>query len=262
MKKLLVFLLMMITGLTLYGCTEITYESVHDSYETYIASYDGDYQELMDIYNVVNTQWVKATILINSYIETLNFSSKGSGFIYAEDDIYYYALTNSHVVGGNMTYNHYIEVTDMSGKDYYGTLIAYDTDYDLAVIRFLKGNNNLAYFEFAHVNPELSTRVIIMGHPFGQLNGITLGYYVDFTTTSLSDQSIGTIDFQVLKLDAPVEPGSSGSVVINELFQTIGVVFAGSYNDESNFSDFSYAIPVEQVLTFMDQHSLEVGDIS
>lgn len=263
MKKTLVFLMILIITLTLTGCVEITYEGVYDSYQSYLDDNNDDYDQLMSFYNELNTEWIKGTITVKSIITELDFSSVGTGFIYAEDEDYYYALTNSHVIGGGIYYQHIIHALDLTGLSYDATLIAYDTDYDLAAIKFLKGDNDLLYIPFAEHSPEYRDYVSVLGHPDGQVNGLMIGYYLDMTTLSLSAQSIGTVDFSVLKLTVPVQPGSSGSVVMNMNYEAVGVLFAGSYGDETDiFTTYSFAIPVEKVKEFLDDQTLEAGDLS
>lgn len=261
MKKILSLWLILMFSMTLYSCVEITYEGVYQTYESYLEDHSDDYESLMTFYNTLTTMTIKGTVTIKSTVEVLDYSAIGSGFIYLEDDTHYYALTNSHVVGANLTFNHSIQVTDITGDIYPGTLIAFETDYDIAVIQFAK-EKTLPVFEFALANVDHRVNVFVLGHPDGQINGLMMGEYLDMTTVSLSEQSIGTVDFQVLKLNVPVQPGSSGSVVINEDYLVVGMVFAGSYNDHSQVTTYSYAIPVEKILEYLEAQDLMAGNPS
>lgn len=262
MKKILSIIGLFLLGVSLVGCEPVTYESVQEDYTNYLEQHNDAYESIMLFYNELNNEWIKGVITVKSAIGSLDYSAVGSGFIYAEDENYYYALTNSHVIGGDMRFNHIIKAIDAYGVSYDASLIAYETDYDLATIRFSKGSNDLLYIPFSLVNPEYRDIVSVLGHPNGQVNAINIGYYTDLTTVSLSDQAIGTVRFPVLRLDVPVEPGSSGSVVMNEDYQVVGVVFAGSYDDDSSIATRSFAIPIEKVYEYLEDNDLMAGDLS
>ncbi len=262
MKKTILFILTILISLSLVSCKPVTYDELRNEYITFIDEHRMDYDMLMDIYNTMSYDLVYATITVTNVIEELDYSAIGSGVIYDEDASYYYALTNSHVIGADKTYLHHIEVTLANGVKKDATLMAFDITYDLAVIRFSKSDVEAVVIEMASENPSTNTIVMVLGHPDGQVNAMTIGYYEDNVNLELTAGSIGQIEFDVFKLSAPVQSGSSGSVAINESYRMIGLIFAGDLNSDDIFSSFSYAIPIEKIYEFLTENELSVGDHS
>ncbi len=254
----------MLSSLSLYSCRAKTYEEIYETYESYVSSSLDDYQALMTIYNEMTTTWIKTSFMINCVISTLDFYASGSGVVIASDDTHYYVLTNSHVIGGEhlIDYQHSISAIDINGTSYQATLVVADDDYDLAMIKFTKGLTVYPEIVFANKNPDHKINVVVLGHPDRQVNAMTIGYYLGMTTIDLDEQSVGSVTIPVLKLDAPVQAGSSGSLVINTDFQMIGIIFAGNFSNQSHETQYAYAIPIESVQAFLDQQALEVGDPS
>ena len=96
--------------------------------------------------NTIETETILANVRIEAsfYASTrgrynLLGSSIGSGVIIKSEVIrnklYYYALTNNHVIYNNYSYANYI-VEDVYENEYQGTLIYSLNTYDLALIRF------------------------------------------------------------------------------------------------------------------------------
>ena len=260
MRKLLILSVILCSGVLFYGCQAKTYEDAYETYASYIADSQDTYEDLLTTYNEMTTTWIKTSVMINNVIDTLDFSASGSGVIIFDDDTYYYVLTNSHVIGGEhlLDYQHDITVIDMTGLTYSASLVAMDDDFDLAVIQFMKTQVVYPEIVLANSNPDHAINVAVLGHPNRQVNAITVGKYLDMTTVDLDDQSIGEVTFPVMKLDVPVQAGSSGSLVMNEEHQMIGLIFAGNFYNGSNATLYSYAIPIESIHAFLNQNS--IGD--
>ncbi len=256
MKRLLFIMMLFVLTLSLVACEPATYDDVFSAYQTYLTDHSSDYDDLMETYNTINQDIVYATVTVKNYIAELSFSSIGSGVIFDEDDTSYYVMTNSHVIGGDSSYIHAISIIDIEGTSYDGTLIAYETSYDLAVVKFTKTEKTLRVMDMAMENLNRRTPIIVLGHPDGQVNAITLGYFIEMTEISMSDSSIGQIDFEVYRLDSPVQPGSSGSVVINESYQMVGLIFAGNFDEDDGQTNYAYAIPIESVYEFLELHPI------
>lgn len=178
-----------------------------------------------------------------------------------EDEFYYYALTNNHVVyyagSSSVTYT----VSDYFGNDYSATKVVSSSDYDLAVVRFRKSTEVLDVIEFATENAPIDSKLAVLGYPSFQINAITLGVVRDYAAIVIesSDSEVINVSFNVLVSDAPVKSGSSGSVVINEHYQLAGIVYAGNFSNSSDTSQFSFAIPLEKVLEFLEAVGINVG---
>ena len=64
------------------------------------------------------------------------------------------------------------------------------------------------------------------------------------------------VDFDVLIMDIPVETGSSGSVVINDDYEVVGIIYAGNFLNNQETSEFSFAIPTAKIYEFFDLNEI------
>ena len=106
---------------------------------------------------------------------------------------------------------------------------------------------------FSPENPKIGDRTAILGYPVEQANAITLGNVLSYQNVNINDpiSELIHVDFEVIVSNTPVKPGSSGSVVVNEEFQLIGILYAGNFSESQEFSTFSFSIPVESVIEFL-----------
>ncbi len=163
-------------------------------------------------------------------------TSFGSAVIYQEDDNYYYALTNEHVIDDSIK----IEALDYLNTVYDVTVIKSDETIDLAIITIEK-ENELEVLEFAD-DFEIGESVIAIGYPnsiYEETHGIILNYgSIDYTIAT-----------DVISHTADIDHGSSGGVLINFNYEIIGINFAG-YVDQQEVTE-SYAIPLEILKRFI-----------
>ncbi|WP_188456559.1 S1C family serine protease [Virgibacillus oceani] len=137
--------------------------------------------------------------------------SKGTGFAISSDGI---ILTNHHVIEGGES----VSVAFPNNQFYHAEVIGEYPDVDLAVLD-VEGKNlpHLTLAEQADFKPDES--IYFIGNPL-YFNGIAnKGTIIGFT--KLNDWNDN-----VLMIDAPVYRGNSGSPVINQQGEVIGVVFA------------------------------------
>lgn len=258
-RKLCILLSTIMFLFVLASCAEVkTYDDLYGEYQTHLTENIEKYQEQIDYFNHISTEVIKSVVLVEK--NATSGSSTGSGVIIKSDALYYYVLTNNHVVYISSGFAEYT-ITDYLGNEYSATLVVRDADYDLAVLRFRKRTTVLEYIEFATVNPFYDAELAVLGYPSFQRNAITLGNVIDYgiiTIEGTSDNIIN-VDFEVLVSDSPVKTGSSGSVVINDLFQLVGIVYAGNFIDNSSVSEYSFAIPVLKVLEFLAEKEITIG---
>ncbi len=187
---------------------------------------------------VVNTKWY------NSFKRLIVGTSYGSGFIFKEDDQYYYALTNYHVINPDGYYSEY-EIKAFGDTDLSkGIIVDYDSDMDLAVIKFLKGTRseitminiyNRLNYKF---NP--GELVLAVGNPQELTNNVTFGEFI-------SMQTIENADFKVIYHDASIHEGSSGGALVDVDGNLLGINTWGVDSPE----DYSFAIPNYIVYEFL-----------
>lgn len=165
-------------------------------------------------------------------------TSFGSAVIYDEDELYYYALTNEHVIDDSTK----IEALDYLNTLYQVNVIRSDETIDLAMITIEKVNP-LEVLEFAE-SYQIDDEVIAVGYPssiYKETHGNILEY--------------GLIDYEinsdVITHSALIDHGSSGGVLVNDEFEIIGINFAG-YVDQQEVTE-SYAIPLQTITGFINQ---------
>jgi S1-C subfamily serine protease len=148
----------------------------------------------------------------------------GSGFAISDHAF----ITNRHVVGGA----NLLQVSTFDGHDVEVTTTGAAVTADLAIVWTVQSLP--ASVRLAQSNPAIGAPVTAVGFPLGgpltTSHGKVLGYAKD---------PVGWSSKPMLLNDAPIEHGSSGSALLNDDGELVGVVYAvtgpGSY----------YAVPVE-----------------
>ena len=149
--------------------------------------------------------------------------STGSGFAIDATTL----ITNRHVVVDSAD----LQLSTYDGRDIAATAASTAALADLAIVRTV--DKLPAFPELAQADPRPGDAVTVVGYPQGRQLTVTSGHVIGQTTDPLNE-NLG----QVLVTDAPVEPGSSGSAVLDAQGRVIGVVYA------KNADDKSFIVPV------------------
>ena len=147
----------------------------------------------------------------------------GSGFAIDATTL----ITNRHVVSDSAD----LQVSTYDGRDIDVTAASTASLADLAVVR--TAAELPSYPELAETDPVRGDEVTVVGYPQGGALTVTSGRVIGATTDPLN-LTLG----EVLVTDAPVEPGSSGSAVLDAEGRVVGVVYA------KNASGQSFIVPV------------------
>ena len=150
--------------------------------------------------------------------------STGSGFAIS-DHVF---VTNRHVVGGAAL----LQVSTFDGHDVAVSATGAAVIADLALV-WTKEPLPSA-ISLAPTNPTVGARVTAVGYPLGGELTTTQG-----KVTGYAPDIVGWSSLPMLLNDAPIEHGSSGSPLINDGGQLVGVVYA------TNGRGGQYAVPVE-----------------
>ncbi len=220
--------------------------------------FSNDYTNLQTVLENLSKEYMSANIRIK------NNSGSGSGVIFKEDENYYYALTNYHVLQNEDSQIVY----DYTNNEYKNSVLntsrvnvlCKSSDYDLAVIRFCKIDSYpLKVLSFAENDVVIDDKVIAIGAPKGNINAVTCGKILNTkTTVHMDDKSSGfsNVKFEVLLHDAYLNEGSSGGLLMNYNYQIVGINFAVTKDSQGNV-DNAVAIPVSKVKEFLQLNNIE-----
>lgn len=202
---------------------------------------------------------VQITTTLYSYVRTVPWStatslaisgaSSGSGVIFMEDEEYYYALTNWHVCDGDADEKVFEIMTYEDTVAYEAELVAYDADFDLAVLKFLKeGRSEVHIIDYTtrlytKFNP--GELVFAVGNPLSVTNNVTIGQYKAM-------ESIANVDFNVIYHDATIHEGSSGGALVDVDGNLIGLNTWGL----SSSDEYSFAVPIYIIYMFLVNYGI------
>ncbi len=157
--------------------------------------------------------------------------STGSGFAIDERTL----VTNRHVVADSAE----LQLSTYDGRDITATTASTAGLADLAIVRTT--DQLPAVPELAPADPTPGDEVTVVGYPDGGRLTVTSGRVIGATTDPLNE-NLG----EVLVTDAPVEPGSSGSAVLDAGGRVVGVVYA------KNSVNQSFIVPVSTLRSMLD----------
>lgn len=265
MKKLraLVFaIIASVCAVNLCGCNLITALTKNT---TPVSDYQSETQISADSLMNVREKIREFNISIDTmyyrnqgWFSRLQGTSLGSGVVFDEDENYYYALTNNHVITNvidGVTYSTIYTVTDIYGTTYGGqyrpndvTVVSSDgNDNDIAIIRFKKQSGagyvlpKVNYTARAETNMVPGEFVLAVGNPSGVNNIVTFGEMIGWA-------SIGNVSYSVLHHNALINPGNSGGALCDIDGNLLGLNTWGSENTD----DDNYCVSLKQINEFIN----------
>jgi S1-C subfamily serine protease len=159
--------------------------------------------------------------------------SQGSGFLYDDQG---HVVTNAHVVSDR---NEYL-VRFGNSSEISATVIGRDEASDLAVLA-LSQPVDIAPLQLSQRTPMTGMWVMTIGNPLGLRDTMTLG-----TISAVGRTLDGNPDTNILQIDAAVNPGSSGGVLIDVNGAVIGITTA-IQSSSGSFEGIGYAIPADAI---------------
>ena len=194
---------------------------------------------------------------------TAEIASQGSGVVFdkvalGSGGYTYYVLTNNHVIYQDTEgYNRFdYTVRDCYGVVYTASLIAFDPNYDLAVVCF-SAEKEYKVLTFATANPKVGDSVVAIGQPIGIINAVTEGKVERYMAVSVGEENgnvnanISNVKFDVIRHSAPLNQGSSGGVLLDKDYKICGINYAAAVVENSTEFVSGYAVPVLKVKEFL-----------
>jgi hypothetical protein len=169
----------------------------------------------------------KPAVVVIEQIDTINDAGyQGTGWFYDSKTV----ITNAHILKG--TYSVLKVYNVASGKEYTVDHINYlNVKDDVAALTVREENDS--FLTLASVAPLEGNNVTVIGNPKEHFGTVTTGIVSAIRT--------GTKYGPIMQVSAPISHGSSGSPVLNDNGEVIGMVWGGDPQDDAH--DLNYAVP-------------------
>ena len=199
-------------------------------------------------YNLALNQVVGVKTEI-TYTNVFGYTSKGavsgSGFIISEDG---YILTNYHVIEDAVSGGYDVQVLLHDGTSYIATVIGYESDNDVAVLKVDATGLNAAVIGDSS-SMLVGEKVYAVGNPLGELE-----YTMTDGMVSALDREISSTDsktgrtktINMFQISAAINSGNSGGPVYNARGEVIGISTA-KYSD-TGVEGLGFAIPINDAV--------------
>lgn len=208
-----------------------------------------------DIYSMAVEQvvGVNTEYATNAFGQNTSTAVSGSGFIISTDG---YIVTNYHVVELAKDNGLALKVLLHDGTSYPATIIGYEEDNDVAVIKIEATGLN-AVTRGTNDTMKVGETVYAIGNPLGELD-----YTMTNGIVSAMDRVIAvseSISINMFQIDAAVNSGNSGGPVYNARGEVIGIVSAKYAS--AGVEGLGFAIPIDDAIAIVSE-LIENGYIS
>ncbi|TNF08679.1 MAG: serine protease [Bacillota bacterium] len=268
MKKIWILTNLILTLLILTSCQDfLSYEladyEIKDIPITVSLNHDNSDLTIEELINQLSLDIMPSNVTVHASIytsfgpfRTNETNYFGSGVIFYENDVFYYVLTNEHVIaknedGESASY----KITDYKNNSHKAYLYesSDDDSVDLAVLYFEKDQHTYPVIEMNETPLNIDDKIIAVGQPEGQKNTITFGEVTLFTQTNVTNRFDEEIlrEFLAIQHTAYVNSGSSGGMLLDYNLTLVGINFAGAESDGKH--QFTYAIPMSIILEYFNQ---------
>lgn len=195
-------------------------------------------------WSVIYDKVISSVVTVRN-ISNSKISSTGSGVIFAEDsmtDGYAYLFTNAHVVEGSSE----IEILLYNGILVKGSLIGYDRNEDVAVVKIAKRSDYSIATLRKSSTLKIGEEILTVGSPLGEKYSetATSGIISNLNIAITPDNS--PVDLYLIQIDAALNPGNSGGPLFDNAGNLIGIntIKLLKSGTTTNIESFNYAIPI------------------
>jgi serine protease Do len=158
-----------------------------------------------------------------------------------------YVLTNYHVIDGAQA----IKVTVMNDGVFSGTVVAGDSNRDLALVKITSTRTDFPTVTFGQMSDvQAGVDVYAIGFPLGtELAGPST-----VTRGIISAQRVLNDGYNYIQTDAAINPGNSGGCLFIANGNMIGIPSAGIDPSGYDIEDIGLAVPIGDILTFVQNN--------
>lgn len=174
--------------------------------------------------------------IVKIYVLNMSGNGSGSGWVWDESG---HLVTNFHVVRGAIE----IVVGFDNGSEYQATLVGFDEDADLAVLKIDTATGKLQAATLGDSsNLKVGQTAIAMGNPFGSDFSMTVGIVSAIGRLIPSGFSNFSIP-SVIQTDAAINPGNSGGPLLDIQGHVIGIN-TQIRSQSGSSSGVGFAVPI------------------
>ena len=205
-------------------------------------------------------------------VSSSSVSAGASGVIIRKESDKYYALTAEHVIKEleNIDKTQFIVIgyDQLDYRDYLSTggtyegvesyykqlpeaIVEYANEkYDLAIISF-SANEDYTVLPISAEMPKYGDLVASVSNPYRKRNVVSVGRVRTRKPESFGDKA-GNLQYPIIKHTAMISGGSSGSALLNENLEVVGINLGGGENIFRRFIS-GMAMPSDRIRAFLDE---------
>lgn len=217
---------------------------------------------------------VKYEEMVNDNVTSYSYSVGASGVIFDSENDTYYVLTAYHVVQDfenanyivipydSPTYSEYCKDSEkyIPNRLYYeqfekAQIVCVDKEYDLAVISF-KSEQVLTTLSICNNNPQYNEKIMVISNPEGERFVCSYGTILsrNYDVFKSDDKLPSTNTF---KHSAYISNGSSGSAVLNQQMEIVGINIGGGVDFMNRFR-CGAMVPSELICEFLKENYFSI----
>lgn len=199
---------------------------------------------------------VSSSILINSKKQEENINVFGSGAIIAKSDARYFVLTCYHVIKDVVENEASLTLTDIYDNEYESNVLFFDKEKDIALVD-MKNTKDLYCLTLSKNEVKENSNVYLISSTTNNKGNIKEGKINKIEESALLNNS------KVIKHSIMLEDGESGSMLLNDNGQFIGLNCSISENDKNEFL-YSNALHYNNIEDFLIENDIikEEGKIN
>lgn len=221
-KMLLIFTLLMLLSGCVFQENTTEYQQLSNQFEQYQMHDiidDFQFEALLEHVTYQATiSALKIEIRVYTALGFLIETRFSSGFIFAQNQDFYYVMTDLLTTEVNEPYELWIEITDYKNETYRGYVVSRSETLGLSAIRFSKNPlKTLELPNFSQTMPFTGEPVVMIGYVNRTLNGVRMGLVTGYETSS----NLNTI----MNTSIPTDHFANGSLILNIHAQVIGIQF-------------------------------------